>query len=142
MLPTPYYTVNEAAQELDCTERWVYELLTLDKLTGSQPGGRLWRITPASVRRYKKQRDNLAAGTTTGDRVLAAIAAIGAAGHKATTRAIAQELETTPAAMSSALQWLKATGRVVMSDGRLDAHWLLAPVETGGQAMPVAAAGD
>ena len=135
MLPTPYYTVNEAAQELDCTERWVYELLTLDKLTGSQPGGRLWRITPASVRRYKRRRDNRTAGITTGDRVLAAIAAIVAAGHKATRRAIAQQLETTPAAMSSALQVLKASGRVVMFGDRLDAYWLPAPDETGGEPM-------
>ena len=142
MPPSPYYTVQEAADELDVSCRWIYEILLNGKLEGYQPNGRHWRIRPAALKRYRKhhpkRRDNPATGTTTGDRVLAAIPAISAAGHKATSRTIAQNIETTPAAVSSALQFLKAAGRVVMFGGRVDAHWLLAPDETGGEAMPVA----
>ena len=136
MRAVAYFIPDEAAEELDVTRRWVYHLLDTGRIDGHQKNGRHWRITPASVRRYKRRRDNPATRTTTGDRVLAAIPAISAAGHKATSRTIAQELETTPAAVSSALQFLKATGRVVMFGGRVDAHWLPAPDETGGEAMP------
>ena len=135
MPPEPYYTVNEAAAELEVTPRWIYEILLNGRLAGYQPNGRHWRIRPAALQKYRKRRDNLATRTTAGDRVLAAIAVIATAGGKVTSRAIAQELGTTPAAMSSALQLLKASGRVIMLGGRFDAHWLLAPDETGGEAM-------
>ena len=56
MPPEPYYTPNEAAEQVDVSPRWIYELLLTGKLAGYQPNGRHWRIRPRELRRYERER--------------------------------------------------------------------------------------
>ena len=51
-----YFTPDEAAEVLNVTRRWIYELLLTGRLGGHQRKG-FWRIRPADIRRYRKRRD-------------------------------------------------------------------------------------
>ena len=51
-------TVREAAQAMDCTLKYVFDLLYANKLKGARKVGRVWKIPVESIEERLRQREN------------------------------------------------------------------------------------